>query len=177
MNAQAESLSHATWHHSKQSNKWMCGQLDVDKSFYSYQQHCMNHASDYIHVDANFIQLLCISSIFVLQKRTTYASIPVSYFNASQLASVRQQVVEEDRLNRKFGAGLTLKILECLKSHHLRQHLFLAYASLWSVVVIWSAHSRQVSNEVPFTAHVLADVNKSTLLLHFEAHLLSPFSP
>ncbi|ORX49095.1 hypothetical protein DM01DRAFT_148070 [Hesseltinella vesiculosa] len=98
-----------------ESGKWTFEQFDVHKTFHSYQKYCREHADEYMHIDSSFFQLLCISSIFVLQKRTNYHHIPTSYFDSGQLEAIRDHIVQEEGLESNFDEGLTLKIMKVLK--------------------------------------------------------------
>ncbi|KAI9031885.1 hypothetical protein CLU79DRAFT_730562 [Phycomyces nitens] len=85
--------------------------------FHDYFSSCLSNFQNNMDVDRCFNDLLCISSVLVLQRREKYESLPMDRFPPFLLKTLHQDVVKSS-LPSVLDPALFMSIKGILKMYH-----------------------------------------------------------
>ncbi|KAI8384256.1 uncharacterized protein BYT42DRAFT_611974 [Radiomyces spectabilis] len=97
---------------------WLLQGVNIAERFREYFATCLEDCRNFFDVDQFFNQLLCLSSILVLQKRAKYESLPAKYFSPPLLEATRQNVLSSLVLPDSLDADLYISIKNTIRDYH-----------------------------------------------------------
>ncbi|KAG0163806.1 hypothetical protein DFQ28_011188 [Apophysomyces sp. BC1034] len=94
---------------------WHIGDANITQLFNTYKKHCIKNCSESNGIDKDFLQLLAISSIIVIQKRTAYTDGPYQHINRMIWKEMYQTMAMEIGIYKLFNttAASTIKQILC----------------------------------------------------------------
>ncbi|ORX48859.1 hypothetical protein DM01DRAFT_1338504 [Hesseltinella vesiculosa] len=100
---------------------WILQTTNVTAKFHGYFSSCLSSFKNNMDVDRYFNNLLCISSVLVLQKRAKYESVPAEYFPPSLLANLHREILKSLSLPSFLDPDLFMTIKGILHMYHENQ--------------------------------------------------------
>ncbi|KAG2224182.1 hypothetical protein INT45_001300 [Circinella minor] len=97
---------------------WTLQGTDLAERFREYFTHCLENCNRYFDVDQYFNQLLCISHVLVLQKRSQYESMPVEYFPPSLLKAAHQDIISSLTYPVSMDNNIYISIKNIIHDYH-----------------------------------------------------------
>jgi hypothetical protein len=77
----------------KKENDWLVGDVNVSQLFDEFKNECITNCSDSNAADKDFLQLLVISSIMVIQKHCGYKDGPYQYITQATWQMMHREII------------------------------------------------------------------------------------